>query len=237
MKNIIITICRDNLSELVQTCNSVSRFKNLEHYIFDGSKKDDIKLYFESTKHSCKYIRQRDSSIYDALNKSIAYVCKSLNDVKYRFLLLHAGDFLNYDISLINSKHDLIFGAYNIVFKEKKITKHPRYTDFEMPTSHQAFIYSSNINIKHLMYSLNYNICSDYDNYMRLNRLGYSMLINNNIFVDFTVGGTSTVNHSVLIKESMQIYSKYNKNIFKYYYRYVSLFLKCKVKYMIHKYV
>lgn len=86
----IVTVCFNNLSELQETCISVEGQEHLpvEHWIIDGSSKQDIKQWFQNTQQPLyrKIISEKDQGIADAFNKGIR---KSNSDIIY---LLNSGD-------------------------------------------------------------------------------------------------------------------------------------------------
>ncbi len=86
----IITICFNNLDDLIKTCASVDmqELKPYEHLIIDGSTKPDIKEYLESHPQPSyrRWICERDKGIADAFNKGIS---NATGDITY---LLNSGD-------------------------------------------------------------------------------------------------------------------------------------------------
>ncbi|MEO8820149.1 MAG: glycosyltransferase, partial [Ginsengibacter sp.] len=71
----IITICFNNLEEVLDTCDSVDEqiIPPFEHLIINGSTNDAIEKYFESNKNVSyrKIVNERDEGIADAFNKGI----------------------------------------------------------------------------------------------------------------------------------------------------------------------
>ena len=94
----IITICFNNLEDVIKTCASVDMqdVKPFEHIIIDGSSKDDIKKYLESTPHPAyrRWICERDKGIADAFNKGIKNATGEITT------LLNSGDTL-YDATVL----------------------------------------------------------------------------------------------------------------------------------------
>jgi GT2 family glycosyltransferase len=94
----IITICFNNLQEVLDTCRSVDEqtFAPLEHLIINGSTNDDIKDYFSKNETAPyrKIVSERDHGIADAFNKGIKLASGNV------ILLLNSGDCL-YDEHVI----------------------------------------------------------------------------------------------------------------------------------------
>ena len=94
----IITICFNNLDDLIKTCASVDGQSYLpaEHLIIDGSTKADIRDYLERHPQPPyrRWICERDKGIADAFNKGIVH---ATGDITY---LLNSGDTL-YDATVL----------------------------------------------------------------------------------------------------------------------------------------
>ena len=86
----IITICYNNLNELIETCKSIDNQTLLpeEHLIIDGSTEKEIIDWLENNPQSSyrKWIHERDKGISDAFNKGIK---RSSGDIIH---LLNSGD-------------------------------------------------------------------------------------------------------------------------------------------------
>lgn len=86
----VITICFNNLHDLVKTCQSVDGQSSppFEHWIIDGSSTKDIAYWLQNTEQPGfrKWICEPDKGIADAFNKGIARVT---GDV---IQLLNSGD-------------------------------------------------------------------------------------------------------------------------------------------------
>jgi glycosyltransferase involved in cell wall biosynthesis len=95
----IITICFNNLQDVIKTCESVDmqEVKPFEHLIIDGSSKPDIKEYLVSHPQPAyrRAIHERDKGIADAFNKG---VFNAIGDVT---ILLNSGDTL-YDATVVS---------------------------------------------------------------------------------------------------------------------------------------
>jgi len=122
----IITVVKNNVFEIEKTINSLKnqKFKNFEHIIVDANSRDGTSEIIQRKINSkIKHYREKDSGIYDAINKGIKY---SKGDY---IGLLHAGDFFssNYVLSLINKvskNNDILIRLpwkykYNDCFNDK----------------------------------------------------------------------------------------------------------------------
>lgn len=94
----IVTICFNNLDELIDTCSSIDTqsVTPYEHWIIDGSTNKDIYHYLETNPQPeyRKWLCELDEGIADAFNKGIQ---RATGDV---ILLLNSGDTL-YDKTVL----------------------------------------------------------------------------------------------------------------------------------------
>ena len=119
----IITVCLDAIDSLKITAQSISaqNYSKFEWIVIDGGSIDGTVEYLESLDITTHLISEKDSGIYDAMNKGIKLA-------KGRYcLFLNAGDRL-FDNSVLRSiapylKADLVVGQLSVV-------NHPRKEDF-----------------------------------------------------------------------------------------------------------
>ena len=113
----IITICFNNLEEVLNTCKSVDeqRVTPFEHLIINGSTNDEIKNYFDKVEKAGfrKIFTEKDNGIADAFNKGIQ---KSTGDI---ILLLNSGDLL-YDKNVIRIVLDKFDADQNLMWLHGK---------------------------------------------------------------------------------------------------------------------
>jgi GT2 family glycosyltransferase len=86
----VITICFNNLQELIQTCHSVDEQTILphEHLIIDGSTNEEVVTWLLKSPQPSyrRWIHERDKGISDAFNKGISHATGELMH------LLNSGD-------------------------------------------------------------------------------------------------------------------------------------------------
>ncbi len=73
MKFSIITVCFNSESTLEQTIQSVlnQTFKDIEYLVIDGGSTDGTLAILNKYKEQLKFISEKDSGIYDAMNKGL----------------------------------------------------------------------------------------------------------------------------------------------------------------------
>jgi putative colanic acid biosynthesis glycosyltransferase len=230
----VVTVVLNNLSGLKNTKSSLMNqdYKDFEWIVIDGGSFEPIASYLDGLEEeSVKWISEKDSGIYDAMNKSL-----KLCNGNY-IIFLNAGDcFSNPSIlyrvsvklkNLINSP-DILFSGATYVFnngirwyrKPKLIEK---YIWHGLPAIHQATFYKRKI-FQHIKYDLSYKFCGDYYLASVLFIKGANPIYLDFSVVDFMVGGVSYCNPIRITIEPFKI-QKYV----------LSLPLKIRIKSMIKR--
>jgi putative colanic acid biosynthesis glycosyltransferase len=208
----IITVTYNDSKGLKKTFESVKSqaFKEFEWIIIDGGSKDDTKIFLESNAlPNWIWISEKDSGIYDAMNKGI-----KLCNGQY-VVFLNAGDILpdSNTLERINSflsgqeqSPDVIMGlATYILPNGLRMNKYPKevkdYIWHGMPANHQA-IYFKNAPLKNNLYDTKYKICGDYYIIAKLYMQNMIFSSINEPLVEFAVGGASYYKIGTLWKES-----------------------------------
>ena len=97
----VITICFNNLQDVVNTCQSVDiqKQKPFEHLIIDGSTTHEIKNYLENNPQPeyRHWICESDNGIYDAINKGIKHAAGNI------VVILNSGDSFYDDNAITNA--------------------------------------------------------------------------------------------------------------------------------------
>lgn len=172
----IITINRNNADGLDKTIRSVvdQSYKNIEYIVIDGASTDDSINIIEKFNLNIKYwVSEKDSGIYDAMNKGIA---KATGEY---ILFLNSGDYLC-DVNTIEavfskeSNSDLI--ACDMIFEKPNKIK-----DLQQQPDKLSFFYMMRTSLWHPatfikrklfndfgLYNVNYKIASDYDFFLKV---------------------------------------------------------------------
>lgn len=122
LKLSIITINLNNKEGLKKTIDSISKqsFKSYEHIIIDGESVDGSKevivKYQDSNPHVTFWVSEKDSGIYNAMNKGISHASGEY------LLFLNSGDYLESEVlSLVHEQltgEDIIYGDLYFISKE-----------------------------------------------------------------------------------------------------------------------
>lgn len=214
----IITICFNNLEEVLDTCRSVDEQTNppYEHLIINGSTNDVIEKYFDSTKNISyrKIVNERDKGIADAFNKGIE---KSTGDV---ILLLNSGDLL-FDknvTKIVQEKFDAdknlmwLHGKYRYQrsgiwvtlgkpFDPKKLYRGMR------SLSHQTMYVRKELHDKYGLYDNSFKIAMDFDFVARIRNEKFLFL--DEILAVNVPGGISSEKYNLSLQEGSRVVKKY----------------------------
>ena len=214
MKLSIITICFNNLPDLIKTCNSIDRQveKPFEHIIVNGSTNDDIKEWFNSQdKNNFRLIvNERDAGISDAFNKGIL---RAKGEVIH---LLNSGDiYKDENATLVVAKKfielpNVQWVSGNIIlhrggswvnigkpFDKKQVYKGMR------AISHPTWFVKKEVYNRLGLYK-NYKIAMDYDMMCRIKEEPYAYI--NYTFIKFDNTGISSLNYLASLQQNIEVY-------------------------------
>lgn len=218
----ITIVYRDNFGCL-ETINSIfkSIFEyaeyNFEHIIIDGGSDIALKREIELLKIPyLKLISESDNGIYDAMNKGIKLASgKFINFLNAGDLLVNNIDWDNIFSSLKVIQNDVSIAGLALSSKIKfdiqsvNLQSRPFNPTYpRMPTVHQSMIYKSAV-LRDIKYSSVFQICGDFENYMRIIQTGRSFLSLPSFYSIFFAGGKSSRNPYLLYIESSNISLKY----------------------------
>ena len=213
----IITICFNNLDELIKTCKSVD-FQNeppYEHLIIDGSKNVEIKKYLESNlqPNYRKWICEPDNGIADAFNKGVKNcdgdIIQFLNSADCFYnenALKKVNEAFNKskNITWLHGKQYLKRGGEWVIigktFESKKLYRGMR------SVFHQTMFVNKSLFEKYGLFDTSLKIAMDYDFVLRLKNEPFYFLPE--ILVSFDPGGISNTNYLESLEEIKKCYNK-----------------------------
>lgn len=241
----IITVCKNDLTNLKKTVNSVRKqdCKNYEFIIVDGGSIDGSLNYIKSLEN-IKYISEHDNSIYDAMNKGIKicngnYIC-----------FMNAGDLFFNKFVLSNMEKeikknpeiDLFYGDYicpkssiHYIRHPKKITK---FFLFRTNICHQTWFLKISIYEEINGFNLAYKHAADRDVLLKIIlKKKVSYLHIPLIITEFKGGGISDINCEIGQKEIELIRKEYfGRRVIFYYYFFLRLIIFFKKIFFYNKF-
>lgn len=221
----VITVTYNAGQTLERTLKSVQEqtYDHIEHIIVDGASTDKtIELIKQSANDNTHWISEKDSGIYDAMNKATNmakgnYVC-----------YLNAGDTF-YEPDTVkkivqtaksNNFPDILYGETVVVNNEgtflyNRRLKAPEKLNWKsfkqgMLVCHQAFIIKRSI---FELYDLNYRFSADVDWSIRLMKKSESIHNTHLTLIRYLNEGVTTANRKASLKERYQIMAKHYGNV------------------------
>lgn len=230
MKISIITATYNSEKTLKETLDSVlsQTYKDYEHIIIDGLSKDNtmeiVKEYEKKYDGKLKYISEKDSGLYDAMNKGIKMATGDIigilnSDDKYaneNVLQLIANKFeeTNCDGTYAN----LIFMDEETMTKPKRIWK-SAYGKLEngWHPAHPTLYLKKEVYDKIGLFNLKYKIVADYDFMIRMMKdKTIKLEYINEYIVYMRIGGTSTAGIKGYIKNLKEAHNALKENKIKH---------------------
>lgn len=219
----VITICFNNLPDLVRTCRSVDdqSLPPLEHLVIDGSTNEDILHWLMQNPQPAyrKWIHESDKGIADAFNKGISHATGELTH------LLNSGDHyadptaIRCVLEIFESDPQLMWvhGQYiqhrgdldvisGVPFDSKQLWKGMR------TVAHPSMFIRKEVYDRHGSYDLDYKIAMDYDMLVRMRNEKHRFIAKPLVY--FAPGGASNVQFEKGLKEVRRSHNKYiGKNL------------------------
>ena len=218
----VITVCYNSQDTIGKCIESVSRIGSgdVEYIIVDGDSTDltcdIIKEWIpklEAKNMSVKFISEKDSGIYNAMNKAISYAtgewCLFLNSDDYLF----CNDFCDY---LKKCKKDVgvLYGDVIVKTGENELYQKARPLSYlscgwEMPFCHQSTFTRTEL-LKKYKYDEKYIIIADIDLYLRLYTDALAFDHMNKAISVFSNEGISQTHRIESIKEGKLMLKNHN---------------------------
>lgn len=214
----IITICFNNLEDLLATTASVDNQKVLpfEHIIVNGSTTGDIAAHLENNSQPGyrKWISEPDKGISDAFNKGIRMATGDL------VLMLNSGDRFydekslatatNYfekdpDLKWVHAKYEL-FRGHKWILIGKPFSFQKMYRGMRS-ICHQTMLVKKSLHSKYGVYDTDLKLAMDYDFLLRIAKEKYHFI--DSPLIKFAPGGASSQHYKRGLWEIRHSYEKY----------------------------
>lgn len=214
----VISICFNNLGELQDTLNSVDMqtAPPYEHWVIDGSTKDDIKNWLEGHPQPSyrKWICERDKGIADAFNKGveratgdIIVMLNSADVFDNPHVLAQVQPAFEADSSLqwLHGKFTLLRGGIWVTIG-KPFEKGKLYRGMRS-VNHQTMYIKKEVYNKYGPYSMEFKIAMDYDYLCRIS--SEKNLFLNVPLAKFAPDGISSVQYLPSLVENKKVYTRH----------------------------
>lgn len=211
----VITVAFRNYDGVVKTWQSLAHLARdprieFEWIVVDGASGDGTEEFLQECggEYRLRYVCEKDSGIYDAMNKGIAMA-------QGRFaLFLNSGDVFHPDAAQVvsqlaekNNRTMVIADAlldFGDGHKRRRKAKHGWYIYHSLPASHQAIFFPL-CGIRKYPYDLRYRVSSDYALAARMYKSGYRFTRIKGLVSEFSMGGVSTSNNLQLCQDARAV--------------------------------
>lgn len=181
MKISLITATYNSASSIASAITSLKQqnFQNVEWIIVDGASKDEtVTIIKNGFNGNLKITSEKDSGIYDALNKGIAMATGDIVGFMHSDDFLASNDILSKIITVFQEKKvDGVYGDLQYVDKENtsKIIRYwkskaftPKLLNQGWMPAHPTLFLKKEVYEKHGLFNLDYKIAADYDFMLRI---------------------------------------------------------------------
>lgn len=214
----VITICYNNLPELLITLASVDRqtVKPFEHWIIDGSSDEKIREHLQSHPQPVyrKWLSEKDEGIADAFNKgvrlSVGNVVNMLNSADHYFdehILDVVSNAFDKDDSIM-----WLHGKYRVLRGGLWVTVGKRFEAGKLyrgmrSLSHQSMFVKRALHDTYGLYNVALKNAMDYDFVCRISREKFLFI--DKPLVVFAPGGTTYLNYLPALREGRKVYESH----------------------------
>lgn len=225
MKISMITVCYNSSKTIEDTLKSVlsQKYKDYEYIIVDGKSKDNtldiIKEYESKFKGRLKYISEKDSGLYDAMNKGIKMATGDIIGIINSDDVIASSDVFEKVVETFKKYN--CDGVYsNLLIKDENLDKIVRkfisgkgnYKKGFYPP-HPTLYLKKEVYNDIGYFNLNYRIAADYDLMLRIMKSGKQLEYIDTYFTYMRSGGASTdglKSYYKSFKESYQVLKNNN---------------------------
>lgn len=216
----VITVAYKNLAGIEKTWQSLAHLAQVpgitfEWIVVDGGSQDGTAEFLENLngQYQLRYVSEKDSGIYDAMNKGI-----EMAQGRYA-LFLNSGDIFHQDIATVVHQlaaipltdNSMVIGDALLDFgdgtKKERRAKQGWYIYHSLPASHQAIFFPVACLRKH-PYDLQYKVSSDYALAAKMYKSGYAFKRVKGMVSEFSMGGVSTSNNIELCRDAKNVQRK-----------------------------
>lgn len=224
MKISVITITYNSAKTLPRALASVQgqTFADIEHIIVDGASTDGtlemIQAYADKHKN-VKWISEKDSGIYNALNKGIRMASGDVIGFLHSDDVLFAPDSIEHIATIFNSQDaDVVYGdlqychANRVVRRWQSNPFKPSSLKFGWMPPHPTVYVRRKVYEEVGPYDEWFRISADYDMILRIFSAGYNAYYIPEVIVSMETGGASNRNTKARLSKTQEDYIALKKN-------------------------
>lgn len=224
MKISIITITYNSAKTVQRALASVQEqtYPDIEHIIVDGASTDGTKEIIEAyaKKHqNVRWKSEKDSGIYDALNKGIGMATGDVIGFLHSDDKLYSPDSIGQiAAAFLTSETDVVYGdlqycnGQRVVRRWKSNDFHPRALKYGWMPPHPTVYVRSKVYQEVGLYDDGFHISADYDMILRIFTAGYQTRYIPEVLVSMETGGASNRNAKARLSKTQEDFLVLKKN-------------------------
>lgn len=222
----IITITYNSAATLPATLESVIRqdYAQIEHILVDGNSKDGTQQILEeyaAHRSNVHYVSEKDSGIYNAINKGIRLATGDVIGILNSDDVLASPHVISHIAEAFRSEKrpDVVYGDLVYCNGNNTVVRHWRSNTFDpkslkygwMPP-HPTFYCLRKVYEEQGLYDEHFRISADYDFMLRVFKQNYRVTYLPEVLVRMATGGASNRNLHALLRKSYEDMQAMRKN-------------------------
>lgn len=221
----IITITYNSAATLPATLESVIRqdYAQIEHILVDGNSKDDTKQILEeyaAHRSNVHYVSEKDSGIYNAINKGIRLATGDVIGILNSDDVLASPHVIRHIVEAFQAadQPNVVYGDLLYCNGEKVIRKwksnvfNPKSLKYGWMPPHPTFYCRKNVYEEQGLYDEHFRISADYDFMLRVFKQNYRVTYLPEVLVRMATGGASNRNLQAMLRKSYEDMQAMRKN-------------------------
>ena len=222
----IITVCYNSENTIYDTLNCIKNqsFNNIEHIIIDGGSQDSTIKIIANFPHVSKIVCERDSGIYDAMNKGLKFSTGDIIGILNSDDLLIETTLIEEIVKIFenNEDIDIVYGNLlyidsnnmnKIIRKWKSTNYFEKFFDFGNVPPHPTVYLRRSVYDKVGNFDINFKLASDYDLMLRIfKKEKFKSKFIDKYIVKMRIGGVTNKNWKNRIIQNIEIYNSWTKN-------------------------
>ena len=222
----IITVCFNSENTIYDTLNCIKNqsFNNIEHIIIDGGSQDSTIKIISNFSHISKVVCERDSGIYDAMNKGLKFSTGDIIGILNSDDLLIETTMIEEIVKIFedNQDIDIVYGnllyidannVNKIIRKWKSTNYFEKFFDYGNVPPHPTVYLRRSVYDKVGNFDISFKLASDYDLMLRIfKKEKFKSKFIDKYIVKMRIGGVTNKNWKNIIIQNIEIYNSWTKN-------------------------
>ena len=246
MKVSIITVSYNSAETILKTIESVNSqtYENIEHIFIDGNSTDNtVEIIEENAHRNVKLISERDTGIYNAMNKGVMIASGELVHILNSDDHYTNDKVVEYIVNCFGRDLDYVFSGVNYIDENNRVIRNWRVKEFKRGSyrlgwhvPHPGFWCTKNVYDSIGSFDESMKVAADFDFMMRVMESDKSNGIHfDEITVNMLLGGESNGSIKSIIRGNRDVYRSFKKNRIRVSFLYTFMRLWNKIPQFKHR--